>query len=41
MIPIMVPDMKEADEEMRLLSYAVVENLFEAKEVIQNIMVEE
>jgi HAD superfamily hydrolase (TIGR01509 family) len=41
MIPIMVPDMKEADEEMRLLSYAVVENLFEAKGVIQNIMVEE
>jgi HAD superfamily hydrolase (TIGR01509 family) len=38
MIPIMVPDMNEPDDGMRRLSYAVVETLFDAKDVIKNIV---
>jgi beta-phosphoglucomutase-like phosphatase (HAD superfamily) len=38
MIPIMVPDLKEADDEMRELAHAVVADLHEAKEVIKQLM---
>jgi HAD superfamily hydrolase (TIGR01509 family) len=38
MIPVMVPDLKEADDEMRALSYAVVEDLVAAKDVILGLL---
>jgi beta-phosphoglucomutase-like phosphatase (HAD superfamily) len=38
MIPIMVPDLKEADDEMRELAHAVVADLHEAKEVITQLL---
>jgi HAD superfamily hydrolase (TIGR01509 family) len=41
MIPIMVPDLKEPDAEIRQLTRAVVRDLFEAKEVIKKLMAEE
>jgi HAD superfamily hydrolase (TIGR01509 family) len=38
MIPIMVPDLKEADDEMRALAHAVVSDLTAAKDVIQKLL---
>jgi len=38
MIPIMVPDLKEADDEMRALAHAVVSDLTAAKDVIQSLL---
>jgi HAD superfamily hydrolase (TIGR01509 family) len=38
MIPIMVPDLKEADDEMHTLAHAVVSDLFAAKDVILNLL---
>ena len=38
MIPIMVPDLKEADDEMRALAHAVVSDLITAKDVIIRLM---
>ena len=38
MIPIMVPDLKEADDEMRALAHAVVSDLVEAKDVIMSLL---
>jgi hypothetical protein len=38
MIPIMVPDLIEADDEMRALAYAVVSDLMTAKDVILSLM---
>ena len=38
MIPVMVPDLREADDEMRALSYAVVEDLIAAKDVILDLL---
>ena len=38
MIPIMVPDLKEADDEMRALAHAVVLDLIAAKDVIMSLL---
>jgi HAD superfamily hydrolase (TIGR01509 family) len=38
MIPIMVPDLIEADDEIRALAYAVVSDLMNAKDVIWGLM---
>jgi HAD superfamily hydrolase (TIGR01509 family) len=38
MIPIMVPDLIEADDEMRRLAHAVVKDLFEARKVLEKLM---
>ena len=40
MIPIMVPDLKEADDEMRALAHAVVSDLDAAKDVILSLLEE-
>jgi HAD superfamily hydrolase (TIGR01509 family) len=40
MIPIMVPDLKEADDEMRTLAHAVVSDLDSAKNVILSLLEE-
>jgi HAD superfamily hydrolase (TIGR01509 family) len=38
MVPIMVPDLKEADDEMRALAHAVVSDLLAAKMVILSLL---
>jgi HAD superfamily hydrolase (TIGR01509 family) len=38
MVPIMVPDMISPDETIRSLAYAIVPSLWEAKQVISNLM---
>jgi HAD superfamily hydrolase (TIGR01509 family) len=38
MVPVMEPDMIEADDEMKRLAHAVVKDLFEAKEEIEKLM---
>jgi beta-phosphoglucomutase-like phosphatase (HAD superfamily) len=41
MVPIMVPDLVKADDEMRQLAHAVVHDLFEARKVIEKLMARE
>jgi beta-phosphoglucomutase-like phosphatase (HAD superfamily) len=41
MVPIMVLDMMEPDDEIRKLTHKVVRDLFEAREVDENLMAEE